>query len=185
MAGLPARWFGGDASLGPWICLPLLAFFLVGIAATQVPAPDCLGAGTGTGSDDGEQVAIMVSLAGVASLLALGGAVQRLLALRRAGAFSARRDGAIGAVVAIALLFATVVPASRRHGDLGAGLEGLFLAGLALAILALLLLLVAWAARRRLDGVGVLLPAYLIGAGAFAYPLVAFLGLVSNSGVFC
>jgi hypothetical protein len=184
MAGLPARWFGGDASLGPWICLPLLAFLLVGIAATQVPVPDCLGAGTGAGSDDGEPVAIMVSLAGVASLLALGGAVQRLLALRRAGAFSLRRDGTIGAVVAIALLLATAVPASRR-GDLGAGLEGLFLAGLALAVLALLLLLVAWAARRRLDGVGVLVPAYLIGAGVFAYPLVAFLGLVSSSGVFC
>jgi hypothetical protein len=180
-----ARWSRGDASLGPWICLPLLAFFLVAVAATQVPASDCLGSGSGSGADEGEPVAIMAVLAGLASLAALGAAVQRLVALRRAGAFKAGRDWTIAAVVVLVPLLVAGASASHRHNHLSEDLQGLLLVGPALTVLALLLLLIAWAARLRLDGVGVLLPVYLLGAALFAYPPLALLALVSNSGAFC
>jgi hypothetical protein len=127
----------------------------------------------------------MAVLAGLASLAALAAAVQRLVALRRAGAFKAGRDWTIAAVVVFAPLLVAGASASRRHGHLSEDLQGLLLAGPALTVLALLLLLIAWAARLRLDGVGVLLPVYLIGAALFAYPFVTLLALVSNSGVFC
>jgi hypothetical protein len=182
---LPAKWFGGGASLGPWICLPLLAFFLVAAAAMQVPGSDCLGSGSGSDSDEGEAVAIVVGLAGLSSLVALAAAVQRLWALRRAGAFSARRDWTIAGIVALVLIAIAGRSAARPNVHLSERVEGLLIAGPVLAILALVALLLAWAARRRLDDVGLLMPLYLIGAALFAYPFVMFLALVSNSGAFC
>ena len=58
-------------------------------------------------------------------------------------------------------------------------------AGPGLTAIALLWLLLGWARGRRPDEVGMLLPVYLIGLGLFAYPFIALIATLSNSGIGC
>jgi hypothetical protein len=51
--------------------------------------------------------------------------------------------------------------------------------------IALLVLLGAAAFRRRANDVGLLLPAYLIGAGLFVIPSLALLGAIFKSDALC
>jgi hypothetical protein len=161
--------------LGLWICLPLLAWGLIWIAAFSMPASDC----DGYGADTGEDEVLLVVLVAAASLATAGAALWRLVDLSRASAFRAGRDLTIGGGVLVAFAFAAVAAAPRAR------IEILPAVGLLLTGLALLALLVAWAARVRPNQVGLLLPLYLLGAALFAYPLVGLLGLASSSGAFC
>jgi hypothetical protein len=144
-------------------------------AALSMPSADCDGYRT----DAGEQEAVLIALVAAASLAAAGAAVWRVVSLSNADAFSARRDLAIGGSVVAALAVAAAASAPRAR------IEVLPVTGLLLTGLALLLLLVAWAAGLRVNRVGLLLPAYLLGAAVFAYPLVGLLGLLSSSGIGC
>jgi hypothetical protein len=166
---------GERTRLGLWICLPLLAWAAVWTAALSMPASDC----DGYGPDHGGEETLLVVLVAAASLAAAGAALWRLVGLSNADAFSARRDLAIGGSAAVALVAAAAVAAPRGQ------IEVLPVVGLLLTGLALLLLLVAWAAGLRVNRVGLLLPVYLLGAALFAYPLVGLLGLLASSGIGC
>lgn len=161
--------------LGLWICLPLLAWGVIWIAALSMPASDCDGYGT----DTGEGEALIIVLVAAASLATAGAALWRLVDLSREKAFSVRRDLAIGGSVVVAQTLAVFASTPRVR------IQVLPLVGLLLTGLALLVLLVAWAARARPNQVGLLLPLYLLGAALFAYPLVGLLALASSSGTFC
>ncbi len=161
--------------LGLWICLPLLAWGVIWIAALSMPASDCDGYGT----DAGEGEVALIVLVAAASLATAGAALWRLVDLGRANAFSAARDLMIGGGVAAILAFAAVASPPRARVQI------LPATGMLLTGLALLVLLTAWAARVRPNQVGLLLPLYLFGAALFAYPLVGLLGLASSSGAFC
>jgi hypothetical protein len=164
-----------SAKLGFWICLPLLAWAAVWVAALSMPVSDC----DGYGSDTGEQEIMLVVLVAAASLCTAGAALWRLVDLGRASAFRVRRDLTIGGGVMLALILAAVASGPRAR------IEIIPVTGLLLTGLALLSLLVAWAAGVRADQVGLLLPLYLLGAALFAYPLVGLLALASSSGTFC
>ncbi|HEU4736626.1 MAG TPA: hypothetical protein VFS48_06335 [Solirubrobacterales bacterium] len=158
--------------LGLWICLPLLAWVAVWIAALSMPASDCDGSGTDAGAEE----ALLIALVAVASLAAAAAALWRFVSLALADAFSAGRDlTLVGSAVALVLV--TVVVTSRA--------EVIFVTGLVLTGLALLSLVVAWVAGLRVNQLGVLLPLYLLGAALFAYPLVGLLGLLVSSGIGC
>jgi hypothetical protein len=166
---------GERTKLGLWICLPLLAWFVVWIAVLSMPSPDCGSSGTDAGGEE----AMLIVLVAASSLAAAGAALWRLVDLGRANAFSAGRDLAIGGSVVVALAFAAVASSP------GARIEVLPVAGLLLTGLALLALLMAWAAGVRVNRVGLLLPLYLLGAALFAYPLVGLIGLLASSGIGC
>jgi hypothetical protein len=102
-----------------------------------------------------------------------------LVNLGRAGAFNAGRDLTMVGIVVAILVFAAAAATPRVL------VQVLPLVGLLLTALALLALLIAWAAGLRANQVGLLLPLYLFGAALLAYPLVGLLGLVSSSGALC
>ena len=161
--------------LGLWILLPLLAWVAVWAAALSMPASDC----DGYGPDSGGEEALLIALVAAASLGAAGAALWRLVDLGRANAFSGARDLTIGGSAVVVLALAAAGSASgHRIGVVP--VVGLLLTGLAL-----LLLLIAWAAGLRINRVGLLLPLYLLGAASFAYPLVGVIGLLASSGVGC
>jgi len=159
--------------LGLWICLPLLAWVAVWIAALSMPTSDCDGYGTDAGAEE----FVLIVLVAAASLATAAAALWRLVSLHRANAFSAGRDLTLAGGVAAAL--ALVAVAVTPH------IAVLSVTGLCLTGLALPPLLVAWVAGLRLNQLGLLLPLYLLGAALFAYPLVGLLGLLASSGIGC
>jgi hypothetical protein len=158
--------------LGLWICLPLLAWVLVWIAALSMPAADCGGEGTDTGAEE----AVLIALVAAASLATAAAALWRFVRLTLADAFSASRDLTLAGSVVASLLVAVAVTSQ---------VEVIFVTGLVLTGLALLSLMVALVLGLRLDQLGLLLPLYLLGAALFAYPLVGLLGLLVSSGIGC
>lgn len=166
---------GERTKLGLWICLPLLAWAAVWTAALSMPAADC----GGSGPDSGEEEVLLIVLVAAASLATAGAALWRLVDLGRANAFSAGRDLTIGGGAVVALALAAVASAPRDR------IEAVPVVGLLLTGLALVVLLVTWAAGVRVNRVGLLLPLYLFGAALFAYPLVGLLGLLVSSGIGC
>jgi hypothetical protein len=166
---------GERTKLGLWICLPLLAWVAVWTAALSMPASDC----DGYGPDSGAEEVLLIVLVAAASLATAGAALWRLVGLGSANAFSAGRDLTIGGSALLALALAVLASAPRDR------IEVVPVVGLLLTGLALVVLLVAWAAGARLNRVGLLLPLYLFGAALFAYPLVGLLGLLASSGIGC
>jgi hypothetical protein len=166
---------GERTKLGLWICLPLLAWVAVWAAALSMPASDC----DGYGPDSGEEEVLLVVLVAAASLGTAGAALWRLVGLGNANALRAGRDLTIGGGAVIALALAALASAPRDR------IEAVPVTGLLLTGLALVALLVAWAAGVRVNRVGLLLPLYLLGAALFAYPLVGLIGLLSSSGIGC
>lgn len=165
--------------LGPWICVPLLLWGVVWMVVLSMPSASCEGYGN---EDNGGQEVLLVVVVAAASLFTAAAAVLRLVNLRRAGAFKAGRDLTMVGI-ALAALAATAAATTSRFPS--QAIQFLPLVGLLLTGLALLALLVAWAAGVRVNQVGLLLPLYLFGAALLAYPLVGLLGLASSSGVFC
>jgi hypothetical protein len=165
--------------LGPWICVPLLLWAVVWMVVLSMPSASCEGNGS---EDTGGQEVLLVVVVAAASLFTAAGALFRLVNLGRAGGFKAGRDLTMVGVVVAALVAAAAATTSRFPSQ---AIQVLPLVGLLLTGLALLALLVAWAAGVRANGVGLLLPLYLFGAALLAYPLVGLLGLASSSGVFC
>jgi hypothetical protein len=163
---------GERTKLGLWICLPLLAWGAVWIAALSMPAADCGGDGTDAGTEE----AVLIALVAAASLATAAAALWRFVSLTLADGFSASRDLTLAGSVVASIVVAVAVT-SR--------VEVIFVTGLVLTGLALLSLLVAWVAGLRLDQLGLLLPLYLLGAAVFAYPLVGLLGLLVSSGIGC
>jgi|GEM_PF-3169778 len=168
---------GTFEKLGPWICVPLLLWGVVWLTVLSLPSASC----DGYGEDAGAQEVLLVVIVAAASLITAAGALFRLVKLGRAKAFSAGRDLTIGGIVVAAMVFAAAATTSRFP----AVIQVLSVVGLLLTGLALLALLVAWAAGLRVDQVGLLLPLYLLGAAVLAYPLVGLLGLASSSGALC
>jgi hypothetical protein len=158
--------------LGLWICLPLLAWGVVWIAALSMPASDC----DGTGTDAGAEEVVLIALVVAASLATAAGALRRFVSLAQADAFSAGRDLTLVGCAAAAVLAAVVVTS---------WVEVIFLVGLVLTGIALVALLASWAVGLRIDQLGLLLPLYLLGAALFAYPVVGLLGLLISSGIGC
>jgi hypothetical protein len=168
---------GTFEKLGPWICLPLLFWGVIWMIVLSLPSASC----DGYGDDAGPQEVLLIVVVAAASLATAGGALFRLVQLGRAKAFKAGRDLTVGGIALAAMAFAITATTSRFP----AVIQVLSLVGLLLTGLALLALLVAWAAGQRVDQVGLLLPLYLLGAAVLAYPLVGLLGLASSSGALC
>jgi len=166
---------GERTKLGLWICLPLLAWAAVWAAALSMPSSDCDGYPT----DAGEEEVLLIVLVAAASLATAAAALWRLVGLGNANAFSTGRDLTIGGSVVVVLALAAVASSLRGR------IEVVPVVGLLLTGLALVVLLVAWAAGVRINRVGLLLPLYLLGAALFAYPLVGLLGLLVSSGIGC
>ena len=148
---------------------------MVWIAALSMPASDCDGYST----DSGGEETLLVVLVAAASLATAVAALRRVVDLSRANAFRAGRDLTMGASVVAILILAAVATAP------GDRIEVIPVAGLFLTGLALLGLLIAWAAGVRVNQVGALLPLYLLGAALVAYPLVGLIGLLASSGIGC
>jgi hypothetical protein len=166
---------GERTKLGLWICLPLLAWGAIWIAALSLPTSDC----DGYGPDNGEEEALLIAVVAAASLAAAGAALWRLVSLSNADAFSARRDLTIGGGAVATLALAALASSPRDRIEI-VPVTGLLLTGLAFVAL-----LIAWAVGVRVNRVGLLLPLYLLGAALFAYPLVGLIGLLSSSGIGC
>jgi hypothetical protein len=163
---------GERTKLGLWICLPLLAWGAVWIAALSMPAADCGGDGTDSGSEE----AVLIALVAATSLAAAAAALWRFVRLTLADAFSATSDLTLVGSVVVSIVVAVAVT-SR--------VEVIFVTGLVLTGMALLSLLVAWVAGLPVNQLGLLLPLYLLGAALFAYPVVGLLGLLVSSGIGC
>ncbi len=148
---------------------------MVWTAALSMPASDCDGYST----DSGDEEMLLIVLVAAASLATAAAALWRLVDLSRANAFRAGRDLTMGASVVVVLILAVVASALRDRIEV-VPLAGLFLTGMAL-----LGLLIAWAAGVRVNQVGLLLPLYLLGAALVAYPLVGLIGLLASSGIGC
>jgi hypothetical protein len=144
-----------------WIAGSLVPLLAILFLATLVPDADC-----GEEVHDGAAEIVLILVAIGAALLAVAGALYRLGAMVRATRFRLK-DGAV-----------------LGTGAPGFDEEGLAIAGLVLTGVALAALIVAAIARRRVDGVGVLLPIYLFGA-AWVYLLVGVLILFVKGGGGC
>jgi peptidoglycan/LPS O-acetylase OafA/YrhL len=161
--------------LGIWIALPLLALALMGFLFLALPEGAC------DESADGDAGAWVIFVWGAAVCAAcLTGAIQRLLRLIRAGV---PRRQAVFALLTVGVLAA--LAAVLRIGDEA----GLYWHAWVVAVpatgLALLALIVAALRRRRPDDVGLLLPAYLAGAGLFVFPSLALITALVKSDALC
>jgi hypothetical protein len=154
----------------------LLGLAPVLLAAANLPSSNC----DGEPVSDGIQTAVLIVVTSIASLSLCIAAGMRLAGLWRQGhralSMSSLRALLVVALVVVALLGFEVV----EHwvgivlylGFLGTGL-------------CMLILLVAWIARRDADGVGLLVPLYLLGTAIFIYPGLALFALAINSGALC
>jgi hypothetical protein len=162
--------------IGPWIGLPLLGLVLTGLLFVLAPEGAC------DESADGEPWAWVLFVWGVGlSVACLVGAGLRLVQLRRGPRRVSRRQ----CLVALALLgtlavLASLVPANSLGPYWDAWTVAVPATGLALLVLSGATLL-----RRRADDVGLLLPAYLLGAGIFVFPSLALLTALIKSDALC
>jgi hypothetical protein len=147
-------------------------------AATDLPGPEC---GEGGGASSLE-LGIFLGLTALLAGLGVAAAVIRLAALWRR--LDSRR---LPARAWLALPPTLVVVAAVVIWLFGADalyLGGLVLGPLAVAV-AFVLLLVAWAAGRSADDVGVLLPVYLLGTALICCPAILLLVVIGQSGLGC
>ena len=163
--------------LGVWIGLPLLALAFTGILFTALPEGAC------DESADGEMGAWVIFLWGVGVSVACGvGAIQRLVRLIRARGGIPRRQ-AVLAVLTVATLavLAAIVPIG---GEAGVYWHAWAVATPATGLVLLILTAAAFLGRRA-DEVGLLLPAYLAGAGLFVFPSLALITALIKSDALC
>jgi hypothetical protein len=161
--------------LGVWIGLPLLALVLMGILFMALPEGAC------DESADGEVGSWAIFFWGVgASVACLAGAIQRLVRLIRAGV--SRRQVVLALVTLVAMI--VLAAAVQISGDPGPYWNAWVVAVPATG-LALIALIVAALRRRRADDAGLLLPAYLAGAGLFVFPSLALLAALIKSDALC
>ena len=123
---------------------------------------------------------MLIVVTSIASLSICIAAGVRLAALWRQG-HRALSTGSLRVVLAAALLVAALLGFEVVEHWVGAVLYLGFLG----TGLCLLILLVAWIARRDPDGVGLLVPLYLLGTALFIYPGLAVFALAIESGGFC
>jgi len=163
--------------LGIWIGLPLLALVLMGFLFIALPEGACDESAKG---DVGAWV-IFLWGAGV-SVACLIGAIQRLVRLIRARDGISKRQVifALVTLATLAILAATV----RISGGPGIYWQASVAAVPAMA-LALLVLVVLSLRGRRADDAGLLLPAFLAGAGLFVFPSLAFILALIKSDALC
>ncbi|MDX6601970.1 MAG: hypothetical protein QOF13_1172 [Solirubrobacterales bacterium] len=163
--------------LGIWIGLPLLALALLGLLFAALPETAC------DESADGSVGAWVIFLWGVGAavgcLVAAAGLLVRLS--RKPGGISRRQ--VVAAFVVVTIL-AGVGAVLSIPGEPSVYWHAWAVAAPATA-LALLVLVGAAALRRRVDDVGLLLPAYLIGAGLFVLPSLALIGALFKSDALC
>jgi hypothetical protein len=175
MSQAPERvwWKGG---LGPWVLGPLVGLGLIVLAIYNLPGSSC-------GEEDvadGAQRALLVIVTCAASLAVLAAAAARLVALSRRPLRATNRKAVLAGFV---FVLAVVCLVAGLSGDSAVG-PFLILAALVTGG-SLVILLLAWAVGRRPDDVGFLIPAYLLGSGLVAYPLLTLFALAVESGGFC
>jgi hypothetical protein len=163
--------------LGIWIGLPLLALVLMGLLFAALPETAC--DESAEGSVESWAILLFGMGAAVACLVA---AVARVVGLRR-GPVGIRPWQVIAALVVVVILAvaASLVSVESEPSFYWRA----WVATVPATVIALLVLLVAAALRRRANDVGLLLPAYLIGAGLFVIPSLALLGAIFKSDALC
>jgi hypothetical protein len=172
-----SEWQRLGSGLGVWVWLPVLAFLLLFIVIAGTPGADC----DGIADDHSGSEALTLTVAIAASLCALVAAWSRVAALRRGAGVAPWQI--VAALVALGLigLAGTLI-------DLGGNVDfiwGLGVVGVLATAAALLALVLAWMGRRGPDEVGLLLPAYLLGAAVFVYPGFGLLAIALKSGGLC
>jgi hypothetical protein len=162
--------------LGIWIGLPLLALVLMGLLFAALPEGAC------DESADGDVGAWVIFLWGVGvSVACLVGAIWRLARLTRAPGISRRQT--IFAVISAAA-FIALAAMVRIDAEPGIYWRA-WVVALPATALALLALVVAAVRGRQADDVGLLLPAYLAGAGLFVFPALALISALIKSDALC
>lgn len=163
--------------LGVWIGLPLLALALIGLLFAVLPETAC------DESAEGSAGSWSILLLGVGAAVAcLVAALVRVLGLRgMPGGIPRRQVIATLVVVAILAVAAAFVSIEAEPSFYWQA----WVAAVPATAIAFLLLLGAAVLRRRANDVGLLLPAYLIGAGLFVIPSLALLGAIVKSDALC
>jgi hypothetical protein len=146
------------------------------MAIFAIPSADCEGTG-----DNRLDPAILLGIGGVAALGCLAAAGYRIEMLRRGPGIS--KAQILGAFATIAVLVLLGLTGAERHG-IDQYYRVWLVAAPATAV-ALVLLLFAWIWRKKPDAVGLLLPAYLVGAALFVLPGVTLLAAALKSGAIC
>ncbi|HEX6205073.1 MAG TPA: hypothetical protein VFZ29_04625 [Solirubrobacterales bacterium] len=164
----------GLGRLPLWIVVPLVLLVAVGWAASSLPETQCGGEETKEGLD-GTIVACFVLFSTVA---AVGAGLWRVVSMSIHDQYDSR-DGWIFLAALLVLVAAALVGAGT--GSVGAGLA---IGGLAVPAIALLALVAAAAAGKRVEAVGILLPIYLFGI-AYIYLAVGAVGFLASSGIGC
>jgi hypothetical protein len=162
--------------LGPWIGLPLLGLLLTGLLFGLTPEAPC------ETPESIDAWAWTLFVWGIAlSVVCLAGATVRVVRLARGKGISRRQSLLALVIVVVLAAIAAVVPIGAE--------PVVYWRVWAVAVpatgLALLALTVAALLRRRADDVGLLLPAYLAGAGLFVFPSLALFTAVIKSNAFC
>ena len=168
----------GRLRLALWILGPIVGLVVVVTAVAGLPAVEC---GEGGGASVSEET-VVVAITALLSLAAFAAAAVRLRGLRRAAqSWAAHRTVVLAGIGAVLL---SGLVAALTQGEFAYFFFGACLAGMLLAGVALLGLLVVWVRGRGVEGAGGLLPLYLLGAGLL-YPVVLLLGLLAQSGIGC
>jgi hypothetical protein len=164
--------------LGTWIGLPLLALVLMGLLFAALPETAC------DESANDSVGAWGIFLLGIgAAVGCLVAAVVRVIGLsRRPGGIP--RWQIVTALAVVGVLLAVAGTVVSVEGEPSFYWQT-WVAATPATVIALLVLLVAAALRRRANDVGLLLPAYLIGAGLFVIPSLALLGAIFKSDALC
>ena len=165
----------GSGWLGLWILVPLVLLVVMFLAIPLLPDSDCDVTADNSG-DPGRTAFALV--AGVCSLITGAAGLRRTTAMWRLAAYE-QRDLWLGGLALLALAIGTGIGGSGETA-----LGGFLLAGLALMVVSLVVLIIAAFMRRDTDDVGALVPIYLFGA-CLAYPLFAWIALDLNSSPLC
>jgi hypothetical protein len=160
--------------LPPWILVPLVLLLPIAVLALSLPEVDCGGEGT----DDGAEGAVLVGVAAIAAIAAVAAGLLRLMTMVLQSEYGAR-DGWIllASLIVVGVSGAAYGPAEGVGGSVAFGC-------LALTGFALLALVGAAVAGKRVEAVGILLPVYLFGA-AYVYLALGAVALLASSGIGC
>jgi hypothetical protein len=168
-----------SVSLALWVSGPVLALAAIVLLFVAVPPVDCGVSGWSAGSSPQRTVLIVFS-----SIVSLGAAIagiRQLLALRHRRQWRCQRPWkALALATAGLTALALLKPVYLFDLFIAVSVGVMLLTGMALLGLA-----IAWARGRDVEGVGAILPLYLLGAGLFCLPSAAIFAVGVANGVLC
>jgi hypothetical protein len=160
--------------LPPWIFVPLILLVVILVAAFSLPSSDC----SGEDHSGGLAEVILIGLTASSIAAVAGAALYRVVEMVREETFRTVDF----AVLLVTALLVGVIAGTVASGQ--GGSDGLLIAGMFVAPLAMLALIGAAIGGFGVKAVGLLLPIYLVGAGCIYYVVAAFF-IAASEGGFC